>query len=721
MFDEEGESMKRNNVRALRPGWDYEHQTKEDPMIAQAYRVTVQVWMLRILCRLDGYRQVGDFLNIDPEDVAAAVDLELEPGEPAKEGVNRVSLSRQLQKFESQVLPEPCALTRNLDFLQDALSLDRIDRDILELALMFRKNNKLVRVAELLGDSLTLGDAVGAIAVILAYPREDVQSSLGREGKLRMSGLVHVDRSTTALGDKVLVLAHLLDAVSVPNDDAEGILSTFLDAAPPPRLAAGDFDDYAADYALLREHLAAAITKRRIGCNILIHGEPGVGKTQLVRTLVKDIGAKLFEIVPEDAHGESMSATERLSMLLLTQRFLAKASGNVVLIDEVEDVFPNHGLSWLFGRGDANQRKGWINDQLERNPVPVFWLANTVSQIDPAHLRRFDIVVELRPMSTRARARVLRAACRRQGLKGGKWIEQAARNRGLSPALIDKVTSAVASTLAPGREDEAAAFERVANGVLKAMDYPPLKLNTAPPLLPYCRDVIAADVDIDGLVAGLGRTGSGRLLCYGPPGTGKTAFANHLAQELKLPLLQFRASDILGPYVGMTERNIADAFRQAREQGAIMLLDEIDSLLRSREGASRSWEVTQVNELLVQMEDHPGILIACTNFRDGLDAAAARRFDAKIGFDYLSADAAWTFFRKVLRHHKVALGRRGTALKARIARLRYLTPGDFRAAVRKCQLTADGLTPSGLVQALEGEVAVKPVAASRGIGFTSGF
>lgn len=711
--------MKRNNLRSIDSGRDYDRRLHKDRTIAQAYQVTAQVWMLRILWRLGAKRQVGQFFNLDADDVVAAIDLELEPGEEAEEALNNFRLSQQLRKLEASSAPEPCALTNNLDLLAGALSLEPVDRDILELLLMFRKHAQLVKIADLLGDSFTLGDAIEAIAVIVDHSPEAVRDSLSRRGKLRVSGLIQVERRSTELANKILVLSHLLDAVSMPHESAKDILATFVDVAPEPELNVKDFDDYQADFDLLRNHLTAASADQRVGCNILIYGEPGVGKTQLVRVLAKQLGVKLFEIIPSDNDGEPLSSTQRLAMFQLTQRFLGRSRDNVILFDEVEDIFPNTGLSWLFGGGESNARKGWINEQLEHNPIPVFWLANGISQIDPAHLRRFDLVVELRPMSAKARERVLRAACRRHGLKGGKWIAKAAQNRHLSPALIEKVSSVVASTQISGEQDDVAVFERVANGVLAAMEHPSLKLQTLSPLLPYSLDVLGTDADLEGLVAGLKRAKSGRLLCYGPPGTGKTAFAKHLSKALGLPLLQFRASDILGPYVGMTEKNLAGAFRQAREEGAIMLLDEIDSLLRSREGASRSWEVSQVNELLVQMEDHPGILIACTNFRDGLDSAAARRFDMKIGFDYLSAEAAWTFFQKVLRFHKVKLGGQRKDLRGGIAKLRYLTPGDFKAAVRKSGLTAEGLTPQGLVQSLESEVAMKAAAKSREIGFAA--
>lgn len=47
---------------------------------------------------------------------------------------------------------------------------------------------------------------------------------------------------------------------------------------------------------------------------------------------------------------------------------------------------------------------------------------------------------------------------------------------------------------------------------------------------------------------------------------------------------------------------------------------------------SALWEVTQVNELLVQMETFPGIFVCATNLVDALDQASLRRFALKVEF-----------------------------------------------------------------------------------------
>ena len=128
------------------------------------------------------------------------------------------------------------------------------------------------------------------------------------------------------------------------------------------------------------------------------------------------------------------------------------------------------------------------------------------------------------------------------------------------------------------------------------------------------------------ILESLRRRPKGSMLLYGPPGTGKTQFTEHLATELRLPLVSKSASALLSKWVGESEKNIAAAFEEAAAEEAILFFDEGDSFLRSRELAVRSWEVTQTNELLQHMERYDGIVVVATNLFRDLDMAALRRF-----------------------------------------------------------------------------------------------
>ena len=149
---------------------------------------------------------------------------------------------------------------------------------------------------------------------------------------------------------------------------------------------------------------------------------------------------------------------------------------------------------------------------------------------------------------------------------------------------------------------------------------------------------INTDIDLIRLSEKIKSTGKTNFtICsYGAPGTGKSAYAEYLAELLNMSIVKKKTSDLLSMWVGGTERNIANAFREAKDSKAILVFDEADSLLQDRRNAHNSWEVTQVNEMLVQMENHPYPFICTTNLFDKLDQASLRRFTFKIGYKYMT-------------------------------------------------------------------------------------
>jgi SpoVK/Ycf46/Vps4 family AAA+-type ATPase len=172
-------------------------------------------------------------------------------------------------------------------------------------------------------------------------------------------------------------------------------------------------------------------------------------------------------------------------------------------------------------------------------------------------------------------------------------------------------------------------------------------------------------------------------------------------------------------YVGEAEKNIALAFKEAKREGAVLQIDEADSFLQARENAQRSWEVTQVNELLTQMENFEGVFIASTNFMDNFDSAAMRRFDMKLELKPLTEDQSVQMFKEVFK--KASNEQLDEAiLRTQIKGLDQLTPGDFAAVSRKIDIMDIEPTPELLINNLKEECSYKPsYRSSNGIGFLS--
>jgi SpoVK/Ycf46/Vps4 family AAA+-type ATPase len=206
------------------------------------------------------------------------------------------------------------------------------------------------------------------------------------------------------------------------------------------------------------------------------------------------------------------------------------------------------------------------------------------------------------------------------------------------------------------------------------------------------------------------RRAKGSVLLYGPPGTGKTQFTEHLASELKLPLVSKSAAALLSKWLGDSEKNIAAAFEEAGAEDAILFFDEGDSFLRSRELAQHSWEVTQTNELLQRMERFEGIVVVATNLFRNLDTAALRRFTFKIEFRELDLSQRWKMFLAeagLTQTIATVDPREKEKWEKRLLFMRYLTPGDFATVKRQCLVLDTALTPDEWLEQLEIECEIK--------------
>jgi len=129
------------------------------------------------------------------------------------------------------------------------------------------------------------------------------------------------------------------------------------------------------------------------------------------------------------------------------------------------------------------------------------------------------------------------------------------------------------------------------------------------------------------------------ILLYGPPGNGKTMIAKALASRVGVPFYQISSCDVVSKYHGDSEKNIRAVCEAARAEphGAVVFVDEIDSLAPDRDGFGiHGCEVKQINELLHQIDgikldsDYDKVIyIAATNRPWSLDPALLRRLPKK--------------------------------------------------------------------------------------------
>ena len=238
----------------------------------------------------------------------------------------------------------------------------------------------------------------------------------------------------------------------------------------------------------------------------------------------------------QNGDGDPIPGWCRLRSLRLAEAVLARGEGNLILFDEVEDVFQHQPDDGQRDRHNPTSMKGWINQTLEENPVPALWVTNDAWGMDPAFLRRFDYVLEIGVPPRSVRAKVLEDYC--AGLAvAPAWKAAMAEHEGLVPAVVERAAKVVAflHRADPGIE-AAPALARVMGNTLEAMGAARGPQGRIPATTVYRPELLSTDCDLAAVQEGLRVHGQGRLCFYGPPGTGKTAFGRHLAEVLDRPL-----------------------------------------------------------------------------------------------------------------------------------------------------------------------------------------
>lgn len=583
-----------------------------------------RLWILRLLVPIGGSSRFITECGYRSPKLARALGLndftQTDFDEPtALNELNR--LYQQAEETRSDAKSPP-VLTANLERLKTRLTLSPTDCRLLEFAIILQTNRWLKDASDLLVD-FSSTRLFRVLAALLDLPLTEIQSFLSTTGQLARSGLLRNGEYMCYgmnLTEQLELLSKSFSAHMMSEQkNTLDIFKEIIIPSPLPELKFYDFRHIGNTLNILRSYLKHAVEAQLPGVNIFIHGRGGTGKTQLARLLAHDVKYKLFEISSQDNDGYMIRGEHRLRAHRTAQNLLALRPA-LLLLDESADIFNDRDKRYELQRS-AEIRNSWINLALDNNPVPTLWLSHSASCLVPAFVRRFDMILELTSQPPQRRAAIHAQGCQ--------------------PSLN-------MATLVPTNFDPS---------------------------------FVNVDCDFQAIAKDIKRSETTRICLYGPAGTGKRAFASWLADQLERPLHVPKIFSILSPYIGETERNLSQLFREAEAEGAILLLDEADGFLSDRRSARYSWEISEVNAILTEIAGFNGIVIAATDQIEGLDPALLRRFDLKLRFNYLTTDQAWQLFiRQCLA---IGLAFPPLSMQEKLARVRRLTPDDFFAVARQ--------------------------------------
>ena len=523
-------------------------------------------------------------------------------------------------------------------------------------------------------------------SVLLGIPENNIQKSLN--GFLMSSGFLVASTSPKGLHTIDPILA---DAFTNPSLTRDSIETFLFPSNITTELTIGDYEHLLKELSITESIINKGLERETVGMNVMLWGLPGCGKTEVAIVLAKKNNWNL-KIIGDISAGDNQekSRAQRITSLRVAMKLYSRNKDTVLLFDEMEDLFR--------GQKNDNFSKAFVNRIIETTKTPIIWTTNSLKDIGSAVLRRmvYNVCFEIPPVA--ARRTMWKNYNDKYDLKiDDKVLNNLAETYDMVPALINNAAKITSMSGIPTDQipDVLSSLDTLMNfGEKRRFDDKPMEREYAP----YDTHLSNTDIDLKKLADQLEKAKPGwSMCCYGAPGTGKSHYGRYIAERLGKKIIIKRASDILGMYVGENEKNIRDAFKEAKNEGRILLIDEGDTFLRSRKLARQSWEASMTNEMLTQMESHDQPFILTTNLMDDLDEAAMRRFTFKVKFDFVTPDQSKILFRSFF----------GLTAPDQIETNYLLAPGDFAAVKHKVDIL--GVTdPNEIYTMLEAECALKP-------------
>jgi ATP-dependent 26S proteasome regulatory subunit len=138
---------------------------------------------------------------------------------------------------------------------------------------------------------------------------------------------------------------------------------------------------------------------------------------------------------------------------------------------------------------------------------------------------------------------------------------------------------------------------------------------------------------------------------WGDSGTGKTMAAHAIASKMGKKIILASYAEIESKYHGDGPKNVKKLFNFAKENDAVLFIDEADSLLSKRltnvtQGSEQAINSMR-SQLLIQIEQFSGMVIFATNLASNYDSAFLTRIKS-IQFKKPSPDLRVKLWEKML-------------------------------------------------------------------------
>lgn len=302
----------------------------------ESFKLLLQTWAWDCLYTLDGQKELIQSYGFNNTQITQFIqadtwfDADDEGEKPYSPIAAREKIKQAAQQwFEQNDFEQlwqngiPDVLHDNIAEWQKLFQFNETEIKLLTFTVLLYSQSWVAHISRLLGD-LDYDSTIRTLSVLLRLPENEVAAALQHDATLANTGLLKIDYNDD------FILRHKLNLLSKQFADLMTqerlsplrMLKEHIQAAPTTQLTLDDFTHLGDLNAALVDYLKHVVAHQQKGCNILIHGIAGMGKTEYTRALSQALGVELFEISWENGFGTPADRNDRLNALRMAQHIL---------------------------------------------------------------------------------------------------------------------------------------------------------------------------------------------------------------------------------------------------------------------------------------------------------------------------------------------------------------------------------------------------------------